>query len=553
MRLVLLSLLLLLGGCQRSQPKVIVFGVDGCDPVLLERFIAEGKLPNFARLAHRTRLATTDPPQSPVAWSTFVTGLDPDQHGIHDFLHRGPDGQPKPSLTSVKDGQYQLERKGRPFWQELSKQVPVTVVKTPADFPPEPGGRVLAGMGVPDLEGSYGTFSFYSTGPRRELEGGRFVPVEVRDGQVHASVVGPAGDSVPFQVVLDGQSALIKTQDQEELLKVGQWSDWVPLGFTRVDGMVRFYLQATEPEFKLYVSPLNADPARPSLPIATPEDFARHLYHRCGRFYTQGMPDDTKALTSGVFNDDEFLAQSQLVYDERKRLLAQSLEEYKTGLLFFYTPQVDIISHLYWRAGDPQHPGYKLQAPGHTQAIEQAYQQADELLGMMLARADANTLVLVVSDHGFAPFYRSFDLNVWLTKNGYADKAQAVGFNGLYLKHPDPALLDELSQQLLAVRDGDQAVIHRVLRPTSGPDLLIGYERGYRASWQTALGKAGDQILSDNLDHWSGDHLIDAELVPGVLLCNQPILVSDPHLRDLPPTILAHFGRSSHLPGRVLR
>ena len=91
-------------GAQNDR-RVIVLGIDGMDHRLLSQFIAEGRLPNFERLATTGSLSpleTTMPPLSPVAWSTFITGMDPGGHGIYDFLHRDPlTAEPVESIYQV--------------------------------------------------------------------------------------------------------------------------------------------------------------------------------------------------------------------------------------------------------------------------------------------------------------------------------------------------------------------------------------------------------------------------------------------------------------------
>jgi predicted AlkP superfamily phosphohydrolase/phosphomutase len=154
--------------------------------------------------------------------------------------------------------------------------------------------------------------------------------------------------------------------------------------------------------------------------------------------------------------------------------------------------------------------------------------------------------------------------------------AYGIGLNGLYLnlkgreKHgvvtetQKAALLDKLTEQLLAVRDTDGATVIEQIYPiadvypdadpTIAPDLLIGYARNYRAGWPTLLGEFSADILEDNRDRWSGDHCIAAHLVPGILLSNKPINVDDPDLRDLAPTILEAFGLKApqQLAGRII-
>lgn len=587
-RALVLAAALLAAGCG-SHRKVVVLGFDGCDPVLLRRFIDSGKLPNFARLEKLGGLyplATTNPPQSPVAWATFNTGLDPGGHGIFDFIHRDPKTLTAvPSLTSIEAGQSKLLRDGRPFWEYLEDHhVPATLLKVAAHFPPNGSqGRILTGMGTPDLLGSYGTFTFYHEGPAREIQGGQDVPVQAVNNKIRASLIGPEESHADLTAHTGPEgTTLVEIPGSRRILKPGEWSDWLPVQFPKARGIVRFYLKSAHP-FQLYASPINIDPARPVQPISTPGSFSNHLAQCCGAFYTQGMAEDSKALASGVLNDTAYLQQAQTVFDETKRLLEQGLKEYQEGFFFGYLSSTDLQSHLYYNAIDPEHPGYTAEKNarfGHV--IEDAYIQADGLLGMALAKVDAgapDTTVLVISDHGFAPFRRSFDLNSWLIEQGWQQgakgqplqkldwahtRAYAVGFNGLYLNlqgreaqgivapADKDALLDEISRKLLEVRDpkSGQTVILHVYRSQdidqgphleTAPDLVIGYRRGFRGSWESALGENRGEVLIDNLEHWSGDHLIDPTEVPGILVCSQKLKLTDPALRDLAPTLLQRF------------
>ena len=76
-----------------SSRKVIVLGIDGMDPHLLQKFVQQGKMPNAKKLMKMggfSPLLTSVPPQSPVAWANFITGMNPGGHGIFDFIHRDP-------------------------------------------------------------------------------------------------------------------------------------------------------------------------------------------------------------------------------------------------------------------------------------------------------------------------------------------------------------------------------------------------------------------------------------------------------------------------------
>jgi predicted AlkP superfamily phosphohydrolase/phosphomutase len=573
-----LLLALLCTGCG-THKRMIVLGFDGCDPTLLQQYMAQGKLPNFQRLRQRGgmwKLGTTAPPQSPVAWATFDTGLDPSGHGIFDFVQRDPKTMtPVASMTSSEGGTSHLLRDGKPFWAVLSEHgVPATLQKVPADFPPgDDGGQVLTGMGTPDLLGTYGTFTFYTETPvALGIRGGQEVPVASINGTVRASLIGPVNSSLPLTATTSSNSILLDVDGQKQILKQGEWTEWERVHFEPAAGMVRFYLKSVHP-FQLYASPINIDPNDPVVPISSPRRYASRLADDCGPFYTQGMAEDSKAVSAGVLDDPAYLQQSGFVFDDTERLFRQALREFKTGFLFTYLSSTDLQSHLYWNCIDPTHPGYRAdRAKRYGHVIEDVYIRADAMLGEALAADDGHTTFFVLSDHGFAPFKRSFDLNAWLRREGYlfmqpdqplqnADwsrsSAYAVGFNGLYLNLAgreahgivtDRSLLDTIAAKLLALRDHRRPVVLHCYPPKPGPhqsqapDLVIGYARGYRASWETALGQTRKELFEDNLDHWSGDHLMDPSVVPGVLLCSRPITVADPTLLDLAPTFLAYFG-----------
>jgi predicted AlkP superfamily phosphohydrolase/phosphomutase len=243
---------------------------------------------------------------------------------------------------------------------------------------------------------------------------------------------------------------------------------------------------------------------------------------------------------------------------------------------------------MLWRLIDRQHPEYDASlAAEYGTALPEFYQQIDQVLGEVMQRVDDHTTVLVLSDHGFAPYNRSFNLNTWLLNHGYITlrsepnpdqneafanvdwsrtRAYGLGLNGLYLNlrgreregivepgvQVDP-LLKQIKGELLSVHDpkNNLAVLTRVDRASEvyqgphaleGPDLIVGYNRGYRAGWQTILGNFPADVFEDNSNPWSGDHCMDYTLVPGVLLSNRPIAASNPALTDIAPTIFAEFG-----------
>ncbi len=611
-----------------SSRKMVILGVDGLDPDLLTKFMAEGKMPNFARLAEQgsfRRLTTSIPPQSPVAWSNLITGMNAGGHGIFDFIHRDPktfqlyfstsrvEG-PKHSfqlgswVIPLGSGSAEQLRHGKAFWEILDDhRVPNYVYRIPANFPPIPArGKTLSGMGTPDLRGTYGTFTFYTDDPMAAVgavEGGEVVQVEVNNNRVASHLIGPDNtfrrNSPPateaFTVDVDPMEpvARIALQDRQLVLKEGEWSGWIPVQFElmpwigHVKGICRFYLKQTHPRFQLYVSPINIDPENPALPISTPSDYSRDLAKQIGEFHTQGIAEDTKALSAGVLDDKEYLEQARTVLAEHRRAFDAEFPKFHNGLFFFYFSSLDLNAHMMWRLTDPQHPAYDAAlAAKYGTALEEFYEQIDQVLGEVMPTLDNHTTLLVLSDHGFAPYRRSFNLNTWLLNHGYitrkasasddsgaafADvdwsrtRAYGLGLNGLYLNLRgreregivDPAqrdaLLREIRQKLVDERDPKDGspVITRIDLASeayqgpyarSGPDALVGYNRGYRAGWKTILGAFPADVLEDNTNAWSGDHCMDFTKVPGVLLSNHKIAMQNPALTDIAPTILSEFG-----------
>ncbi len=607
----------------RGDDRLLLLGIDGLDPVLMGRMMAEGKLPNLVRLKGMggfRQLTSTIPPQSPVAWATLITGQDPGGHGIYDFVHRDPEtyglmsaiartAPPEHTLpwgpwrVPLSSSRVDLLRRGRAFWEILEEHgVPCEVHRVPSNFPPRDNGtRQLSGLGTPDLRGTLGQCSYFTEAPlsaTRELQQER---VRVARGRARAHLKGPRNSLhagvpdvvVPFDIWVDREHRLSKIviQGQEIVLRQGEWSDWVSIRFTMVPhvktvgGIGRFYLKEVSPAFKLYVTPLQFDPVDPALPIAAPHGFARKLAERHGRFHTLGLPEDTEALMAGVLDDGEYLHQAGQVLDEARRIYEHLLLESRRGVLFYYFGTTDRNQHMFWRTMDPRHPAYDERlARRYGEAVEECYRVSDELVGRALEVCDGRTSLIVFSDHGFAPFYRKFNLNGWLANHGYlamrnpreganigreADwdrsAAYGLGLNGLYLNlegregkgcvAPEErgSLARRLAADLEGARDPQtgEAVIANVYlaeeaysatRPRVTPDLIVGYARGYRCSTASGMGVVASQPVEENLSKWSGDHCIDQAAVPGVVLSTRPLRAEHPALPDVTATALAAFG-----------
>ncbi len=629
--------------------KVILLGFDGMDYGLTQEMMAQGRMPNFSRLAESggfAPLETAVPPQSPVAWSNFITGMDSGGHGIFDFVHRDQDSM-LPYLStsrtegaekSIKIGECQIPlggeiellRRGTPFWQVLEENgVQATIVRMPANFPPSGTATYeLSGMGTPDLHGTSGTFSFFTSElfafQGEDISGGDVYEVYPYEGMIEASLVGPETPylqkrqktEMPFNVYVDKDErvAMIEIGEHELVLEEGEWSDWVPFAFplettglckvilttfmmpTELPGIVRFYLKQTHPELELYATPLNMDPAHPAMPISTPADYAADLAEATGLFYTQEMPEDTKALSGEIFSFDEFLGQARLTGDQFVEQYKYVLSQFEKGFLFYYFGNLDQTSHMLMKSMDPDHPAYNAEIDEkYAAVIPEIYEELDRIVGYTLENMPAGTKLIVMSDHGFTSWRRAFHLNTWLKENGYVvfkdpdrqddpgyylnvdwskTRAYAMGLNGLYINLRgrekngivDPgdreALMQELKEKLLATVDpetGEPAITKVYISEETykdrgyldiGPDIQVGYAKGVRGSNESALGEFPPEVMTDNMEEWSGDHCMDHEAVPGILLSSEPLERPAASLKDLGASVLAEFGITQGFPVR---
>ncbi len=628
-----------MSGCGKSEEphskKVFVLGCDGMDPKLVKRLMDAGRMSNFARLASEGGfwpLTTSIPPQSPVAWSNFITGADPGVHGIFDFIHRDPTRQAEPYFSTNrivegehkepwKIGSYQLPsgsatnellRRGTPFWNYLDERgIPVHMYHLPANYPPSKSDHghacCLSGMGVPDAMGSQGIYQHFTSAPRPELKASDGMRLRIRrdskTGISTARLQGPANEfqpknspmTVEIQIHADKTNDVAKlvyvnqgvaaNETVEAVINVGQWSAWHEVHFLKTPvgpamrTMVRFYLQAVRPEVELFVTPLNFVPAASDIVFSEPPDFAQKIANAIGPFYTVGFAEQFNARKHEILSDAEYQVQADQVFNDSIRMLDHAIDEYRGGLLFFYFSSTDLQAHIYWWEGDEKHPVRALDAAKKYNAvIEDLYCRVDVVLGKARERLGKDTTVLVMSDHGFANFRRCVGLNTWLKQAGYLfagkdllrdgdwsqTRAYGLGLNGLYLNlkgrekygivEPTQrdALLKEISAKLLALRDPQSGapVIRRVYRgdecyhgpeAKNAPDLIVGYERGYRASWNTCLGQFDEEVVFDNNQAWSADHCIAHDIVPGILLTNRRISTTEPALIDIAPTVLGLF------------
>ncbi|MGB9893578.1 MAG: alkaline phosphatase family protein, partial [Candidatus Saccharicenans sp.] len=474
--------------------RVIILGFDGMDPVLIEKFMAEGQLPNFSRLRKQgtySKLKTTTPAISPVAWSSFMTGCEPSKHNIFDFLSRNPKNY-LPDLSSARIGpphrflsigryriplskpEIRLLRKSQPFWKLLGQEgIFSTVLRVPITFPPEKfAGHLLSGMCLPDLKGSQGTFLFYTTNPERieKKEGGESLLVKLEGQTIRTYLSGPENSllkkpeeiRLPMTIKLnyEKETATVEVSGQRFELKKRVFSPWIKLTFPaglgmKIRGIAKFYLISLKPHFELYISPLNIDPEKPALPISHPFIYAPYLAKLFGSYVTLGEANDTWALNEGVLPEEAFLQLSYSFHQDWEQIFFNGLKKTRKGLVVCVFETTDSLQHMFWRYLDKTHPAYQATArlPDGPAVLEELYKKMDAMVGQVLEQMKGQDCLFIMSDHGFKAFRRGVNLNSWLYLNGYLSlkegaeesqewfkqvdwsrtRAYALGLAGIYL------------------------------------------------------------------------------------------------------------------------
>jgi predicted AlkP superfamily phosphohydrolase/phosphomutase len=574
--------------------KTLIIGLDAFDPKFFEALYERNSLPNLAKYVSTggyARFKVTNPPQSEVSWTSIATGLNPGGHGIFDFVHRDPETyQPfvsiLPTKRSLGGTQFTPPHNANTIFQQASRQgYPATALWWPTTFPArlESPVRTIPGLGTPDINGRLGVGTLFSTAVGLEVENLKtaIYPLEPQNkGRFKGVLRGPSKPSrkgiqetsVDFQLDIGGdQSAQLRAQKLAVDLVVGEWSPIIEFTFKistfyTLRVVTRVILTSVSPEVNLYFLPLQIHPLKSPWRYATPPGFVKDTWKSCGPYLTLGWPQDTTGLEEGWINDDQFLDLCETIVLERERVVNHHIGNFKEGIFAVVFDSLDRIQHMFWR--------------DRPEVIEDWYLKLDKLVGRIedaiSQGGDGDTRLLVVSDHGFTSFDYKVHLNRWLIEHGYLvtkdgdengdlkdvdwthSQAYAIGLNSIYLNlagregqgcvslDQKEALTAKMKAELMAWKGPDgNSVVEGAYENSDvfegslgdyGPDILVGYASGYRASQGTGLGSWDKTSIEPNNDHWGADHCIDAKLVPGVLFCNQG-LSNYPQLsyKDIPP------------------
>ncbi|MBN1882422.1 MAG: alkaline phosphatase family protein [Deltaproteobacteria bacterium] len=605
--------------------RVIVIGIDGIDPSLVDRYMADGDLPAFSHIATAgsyARLGTSNPPQSPVAWSDIGTGTDAGTHGVFDFIVRDPKKYlpdlgmlryNRQNIFGTREKMFLPTCNSKFFWDYTAQAgIPSVSIRWPMTFPPaQSNAQVLAGLGVPDIRGGLGRYSLLTTRSPEAfpLAMDKVTPLVPDGDRLTAHIPGPdvqglsGKKTITTPIVVARSSAdriRITAGSGEFELSPRQWSPWIRFEFPggprkKIFGIGRLFAISTENDVDLYLTPLQVDPDNPCFVISNPDltnGYATELIDAVGDVYhTLGIPEDTKPVTEHVIDDDAFISQCDDIMAEREKMLSYGLDHFTEGLFSLVIDTTDRIQHMFYRFEDPEHPLYSEEGKKkYGNVMRDYYRRVDGLIGDITQHhVDDETLLLVCSDHGFSPFRKGVNLNRWLIDQGLMTLSSdpdptdieggalfrhvdwkntmvySVGFSSIYLNlsgregqgvvNPSDAagLKQKIMEKLVEMKDPqtgsrivknvyDSKTIYSPERIMDAPDLVIGFDAGYRMSWQTAIGGTPIALVEPNDKEWSGDHIVDPSLVPGIFFSNASLKKTAPTGLDIAPTVLSAFG-----------
>jgi len=434
--------------------RVMILGFDGVEPTIVDGLLAAGQLPNLAKLRGQggyQRLASSNPPQSPTAWSSFATCKNPGNHGIYDFLRRNPATyvpglgfgvlkQPElaPDGALANPAAYTNYRKGDTFWAVANaKGMRCKLLVVPFAFPAEhlANSSMLCGLDVPDIRGTQSTY-FSMSDQFKQVEnmaGGVRLPLNFEGNTATVMVPGFRHPqtrefiAVPLKVTADRQARTVAIEMQGQTAKLAEntWTDWLEWTFQvspqfSVRAISRLHLLEAGEKVRLYMTCLQMHPRAPLTPISAPEDYAAKLADRYGLFKTIGWSYDTKALQQDDMTDDMFLDDVRRTMAWHEMLMLDEMDLGSFDMLIAAWTATDRVAHMFWRFRDPKHPLYTEEgAKKYGRAVEDTYVKMDEIVGKAMAKLGPNDLLIVMSDHGFHSFRKAFSVNTWLIRNGY--------------------------------------------------------------------------------------------------------------------------------------
>lgn len=337
-------------------------------------------------------------------------------------------------------------RRGVPFWEAAAKQgIRSVVMHVPVTFPAVDfaGGRLMSGLGVPDIRGRIGTPSYYTSDPffapkNKNEFSVELVRLESNTGTIKTEVFGPYNKlfkeppiiKIPMTLTVEGGGTALRIEPQGAgavTLKPGEWSPWVVFTFpfnslVKITGIGRFHLATLSPEIQLYLSPIHFNPSDlpPSVKITAPAALSKRLVRTYGLYKTMGWLIDTWSMSEETIDEKTFLEDVDFTQAKFRQMMNGFLEEKDLDLFVQIYEFPDRVAHCFWRFLDPKHPAYDAaKAARWAPAVLETYQKMDDIVGDAMKRLGPEDFLLVVSDHGFSTWRRSVNYNTWLVDHGF--------------------------------------------------------------------------------------------------------------------------------------
>ncbi|HLF75138.1 MAG TPA: alkaline phosphatase family protein [Anaerolineales bacterium] len=580
--------------------KTLILGFDSFDPAVFEEMAGRNQLPNFEKFVEHggySRLEVCSPPQTEVSWTSIATGADPGGHGIFDFVHRDPATYSTyvsilPMRKTAVGEQFVPPYTAKTFFEEAGDLgYPATALWWPAMFPARPNVPVntLPGLGTPDIRGQLGVGTLFSSEAEGKKKTGVVKLEPAGKDRFTASLPGPQTQSrsgpqtisLPLTLeVIDEQTARLSIDKQQVELRLGEWSDIVELRFKagmvfNIHAITRFIATSLRGAVRIYSLPLQIHPLHSTWHYASSNSFSKRLWNEVGPYLTLGWPQDTTGLEEGCITDEQFLDLCTKIFDRRIQILSYLMNDFREGVLASIFDDLDRIQHMFFH--------------DRMDIVQGWYKLLDQFVGEVSKKLETwsgKYRYLILSDHGFSDFRNKIHLNRWLLendllhiKNGGEDlngvdwartRAYAVGLNSIYLnvagrEGQGIVQADELEGLLAGIKEklldwkgaNGKPVIQNIRLKHEvysgpytrfGPDLVVGYASGYRASADTGLGKIPALSMEPNTDHWGADHCMDSAVVPGVVFANRDLRdFGTISFRDIPFLAIGKHLDQSHL------
>ncbi len=417
----------------KKAKRVMVIGIDAAIPQMVQKFTAEGSMPNVRRLMENggfSKVLTGPPAITPCNWNTLSTGAYLGTHGIPGFWMHFPGYELDKSKTEFTF--YSSFCKAELMWEAAEKSGKKSILmKYTTSWPP----KIKEGFHVDGFCQPYWKSSILEIAPAfcystKRLE---HVPEPIKFQEAHgwegiseskkkplaaslAITPKAGGETLTLHFLLldsNGQGfdrVLISTDKTQKgvfaNIGVGEWSSWKVFGFNingvKKDGPVRFKLIELSPDgqnFRLYSSQIY-----PTKGFTYPDSLGEELFKVVGPF--QECISDEPYLFKWVDLDT---AIQEAQYQASWMAKATDYLTKKVDWSIFYTQWhfVDLMQHNFLGMVDPFSAAYdRAKEETGWKILRLAYKMADDYVGELIKNADQDTAIIFVSDHGCVPDIR---------------------------------------------------------------------------------------------------------------------------------------------------